>query len=134
MDYLDKLRQVEEAKALRGESAGPESAQRHPSASRGNDSPTVEPGSGRPCCWESADGRIRQGRSLLVAMTGSGPAATFWVGIEHADGFSWVREDRLRTRAQYEAGRGTGSQPAALVPGDGPAARWRARQERQDRP
>jgi ribosomal protein S27AE len=51
----------------------------------------------RPVTWERADGSVCEGRAVLLAMEGEGPAAKFWIGIEMPDGgFSWVRDHRLR--------------------------------------
>jgi hypothetical protein len=61
----------------------------------------AEPASGRPVYWEDARGVIREGRAVLLGRDGT----TFWVGIETTDGFQWVRDDRLRSRAAFEAQR-----------------------------
>jgi hypothetical protein len=61
----------------------------------------AEPATGRPVYWEDARGAIREGRAVLLGRDG----ATFWVGVDHAGGFSWVRDDRLRSRAAFEAQR-----------------------------
>jgi ferredoxin len=64
----------------------------------------TEPGTGRPVFWESADGVIRQGTVMLFGRVGTDERATWWVGVEYdRDSFTWVRDDRLRNRAAYEA-------------------------------
>jgi hypothetical protein len=61
----------------------------------------AEPASGRPVYWEDARGVIQEGLAVLLGRDGT----TFWVGIETTDGFQWVRDDRLRSRAAFEAQR-----------------------------
>jgi hypothetical protein len=56
----------------------------------------------RPVFWESTDGTIRRGTYICFAMTRERGNALFWIGIEDERGkFTWVRDDRLRSRAQY---------------------------------
>lgn len=68
---------------------------------------TVEPAAGqRPIWWESADGVIRRGVAAMLAKTREGGKTVCWVSIEDEQGWlTWVRDDRLRTRAQYKAQR-----------------------------
>lgn len=55
----------------------------------------------RPVYWEDARGAIREGWAVLLGRDGD----RFWVGVEHGAGFSWVRDDRLRSRSAFEAQR-----------------------------
>jgi hypothetical protein len=60
----------------------------------------AEPASARLVYWETGDGRILTGRLVLRGWDQRDD--TYWVGVEHDGGFSWVRSDRLRSRADYE--------------------------------
>jgi hypothetical protein len=62
----------------------------------------AEPASAqRPIYWEDARGAIREGRAVLLGRDGE----AFWVGVEHDGGFSWVRDDRLRSKRDFETQR-----------------------------
>lgn len=78
---------------------------------------TVEPCPARVCYWEAGDGSVHRAQAVLLGMMGTGQTASWWVGIEHADGFTWVQEDRLRTKAQYEGQAPAGPRCASC---DGP--------------
>jgi hypothetical protein len=66
----------------------------------------VEPGPQRVAYWEGPDGCIRQG---VVTWLGR-VCQEYWVFIESTDRQSWVREDQLRSREQYESQHGTRTQ------------------------
>ena len=64
----------------------------------------AEPGSHRPACWEAMDGIIRQGVVTWLTKTREADGTErFWCFIAGDGMHAWVREDRLRSMAAYEA-------------------------------
>lgn len=103
------------------------SAERETAPEAGGDPATVEP----PLVpsrlyWEGSDGRIRTGSLRFQGRTlKPGAPGLYWFGVESDTGeFAWVREDRLRRKAEYERQRAPTAR-CARCDAPGPLT-WRA--------
>lgn len=63
----------------------------------------AQAGAGKPVFWLGTDGVIRQGTCLLLASHRDEGRLWGWIGAEATDGWHWIREDRLRSRKDFEA-------------------------------
>lgn len=92
MSYLDRLNRL---------GASPEDQSQPPSDA----DLVIEPAApnAKPVHWERADGRIYGPAKVTdLAKTGTGAHERFWVIIEFHGETVWVRDDRLRSKRQFE--------------------------------